>query len=120
LIISLGGGYWFAKREGLSEKYIILSLAISLILIFISLLAANAFYDLSWDGLWYHETAGIKCRTVGTRFTISWKNYINSEYTKPELLPHKINLPQFLNWTPFIAPYESYLLFSSTHTGSHR
>ncbi len=38
---------------------------------------------------------------------------INGEYAKPELLPRSINLPPFLNWAPFIAPDESYLLFSS-------
>ena len=38
---------------------------------------------------------------------------INGEYAKPELLPRSINLPPFLNWSPFIAPDESYLLFSS-------
>jgi len=43
---------------------------------------------------------------------------INGEYAKPELLPHSINLPPFLNWAPFIAPDESYLLFSSNRTGS--
>ncbi len=43
---------------------------------------------------------------------------INGEYAKPELLPRNINLPPFLNWAPFIAPDESYLLFSSNRTGS--
>jgi Tol biopolymer transport system component len=38
---------------------------------------------------------------------------VNGEYAKPQLLPRSINLPPFLNWTPFIAPDESYLLFSS-------
>ena len=38
---------------------------------------------------------------------------VNGEYAKPELLPRSINLPPFLNWTPFLAPDESYLLFSS-------
>ncbi len=38
---------------------------------------------------------------------------VHGEYGKPELLPRSINLPPFLNWTPFIAPDESYLLFSS-------
>jgi hypothetical protein len=38
---------------------------------------------------------------------------INGEYAKPELLPRSINLPPFLNWTPFVAPDERYLLFSS-------
>jgi hypothetical protein len=44
--------------------------------------------------------------------------FINGEYAKPELLPRSINLPPFHNWTPFIAPDESYLLFSSNRTGS--
>ena len=43
---------------------------------------------------------------------------INGEYTKPELLPRNINLPTFLNSAPFIAPDESYLLFSSNRAGS--
>ncbi len=43
---------------------------------------------------------------------------VNGEYGKPELLPPSINRPPFLNWTPFIAPDESYLLFSSNRTGS--
>jgi Tol biopolymer transport system component len=38
----------------------------------------------------------------------------NGEYSKPELLPANINMGEgLLNWTPFIAPDESYLLFSS-------
>ena len=43
---------------------------------------------------------------------------VHGEYAKPELLPRSINLPPFLNWAPFIAPDESYLLFSSNRTGS--
>jgi hypothetical protein len=39
---------------------------------------------------------------------------VNGEYAKPEPLPRNINLPPFRNWTPFIAPDESYLLFCST------
>lgn len=38
---------------------------------------------------------------------------INGEYAKPELLPFCINLPSFWNFTPFIAPNESYLVFAS-------
>jgi hypothetical protein len=44
--------------------------------------------------------------------------FANGEYAKPELLPRSINLPPFLNWAPFIAPDESYLLFSSNRAGS--
>lgn len=39
--------------------------------------------------------------------------FINGEYAKPEPLPLSINKSGFLNWTPFISPDESYLLFSS-------
>jgi len=40
---------------------------------------------------------------------------INGEYAKPELLPSSINTPgdSILNWTPYIAPDESYLIYSS-------
>jgi len=51
-------------------------------------------------------------------FGIYRAELINGEYAKPELLPRSINLPPFLNWAPFIAPDESYLLFSSNRTGS--
>jgi hypothetical protein len=43
---------------------------------------------------------------------------INGEYAKPHLLPRSINLPPFLNWTPFIAPDESYIIFSSSRRTS--
>ncbi len=44
---------------------------------------------------------------------------INGEYADPELLPHSINLPPFQNWTPFIAPDENYLIFSSNRDGQY-
>lgn len=43
---------------------------------------------------------------------------VNGEYSKPELLPRSVNLPASLNWTPFVAPDESFLLFSSNRAGS--
>jgi hypothetical protein len=51
-----------------------------------------------------------------------WNNFgiyrselIDGNYTQPELLPASINIPgNTRNWTPFIAPDESYLLFSSS------
>lgn len=40
---------------------------------------------------------------------------INGEYAKPELLPASINSRENQrNWTPYIAPDESYLIFCST------
>ncbi len=47
-------------------------------------------------------------------FGIYRTELINGEYAKPELLPPSINTPGgFINWTPYIAPDESYLIFSS-------
>ncbi len=47
-------------------------------------------------------------------FGIYRSEYINGTYIKPELLPASINATEgVLNWMPFIAPDESYLLFSS-------
>lgn len=47
-------------------------------------------------------------------FLIYRAELINGEYPKPELLPQSINAPDaYVNWTPFIAPDESYLIFSS-------
>jgi len=51
-----------------------------------------------------------------------WNNFgiyrselIDGEYAQPELLPASINIPgDIRNWTPFIAPDETYLLFSSS------
>lgn len=39
--------------------------------------------------------------------------YVNGSYENPELLPESINTPH-LDYTPFISPDESFLLFSST------
>jgi hypothetical protein len=55
------------------------------------------------------HAAGLKndCGIYRTELT-------NGEYAIPELLPPSINDPAGLNWTPFIAPDESYLIFSSS------
>ncbi len=53
---------------------------------------------------------------LGSRndFGIYRSELINGNYTKPELLPPSINAADgAINWMPFIAPDESYLLFSS-------
>jgi hypothetical protein len=53
-------------------------------------------------------------------FLIYRAELINGAYPKPELLPQSINAPDaFVNWTPFIAPDESYLLFSSGRRDRH-
>lgn len=56
---------------------------------------------------------------LGTQnhYGIYCSEFIKGEYTKPQLLPNKINLSPYLNWTPFIAPDEGYLIFSSNRKG---
>jgi hypothetical protein len=47
-------------------------------------------------------------------FVIYRSEYVDGEYSEPELLPESINTQgDILNSTPFIAPDESYLLFCS-------
>ncbi len=52
-------------------------------------------------------------------FGIYRAELIDGEYAKPQLLPQSINEPGTLNWTPFIASDESYLLFSSGRGNRH-
>ena len=43
---------------------------------------------------------------------------IRGKYTKPEALPNSINMAGgILNWTPFIDPNDSYIIFSSNRAG---
>src|ERR1035437_2249004 len=60
----------------------------------------------------------INSRMTMRRVGDIWTELINGEYAKPHLLPRSINLPPFLNWTPFIAPDESYIIFSSSRRTS--
>jgi len=48
---------------------------------------------------------------------ISRSELINGEYSTSEFLPEQINQKQSQNWCPFIAPDESYLIFSSDREG---
>ncbi len=54
-------------------------------------------------------------------FGIYRAEFSNGAYAKPELLPASINANKgVLNWTPFIAPDESYLLFSSNRINNQQ
>lgn len=60
---------------------------------------------------------------LGSRndFGIYRAELINGAYAKPELLPPSINaVDNVLNWMPFIAPDESYLLFSSNRLNAQQ
>jgi hypothetical protein len=57
LLVSLVIGDWLARREGLRGGLRIAPPAIVLTVIGVALFLAAAFFDMSWDGLWYHQTA---------------------------------------------------------------
>ncbi len=55
---------------------------------------------------------------VGNNYGIFRSKYIDDKYTEPEALPGSIN-SSAVDWTPFIARDESYLLWSSTRKGGY-
>jgi hypothetical protein len=57
LLAALAGGDWLARREGLRGRMRIAPPAIMLVILTLALCLAAAFFDMSWDGLWYHQTA---------------------------------------------------------------
>jgi len=70
-------------------------------------------YSVTLDGTFYFLGHAEDLGSMND-FGIYKINLNNGEYTKPELLPAEINVGKgLLTWTPYIAPDESYLLFSS-------
>jgi len=57
LLLAMAAGDWLARREGLRGWARIAPPAVALAVAGVSLCLAAAFFDLSWDGLWYHQTA---------------------------------------------------------------
>ncbi len=57
LLLSLAAGDWFARREGIRDLERITIPVIVVVVVAIALFLARAFFDMSWDGLWYHQTA---------------------------------------------------------------
>jgi hypothetical protein len=57
LLLALGAGDWLARREGLSGRWRMAPPAVALFSVGLALLLASLFFDLSWDGQWYHQTA---------------------------------------------------------------
>ncbi len=57
LFLSLLPANWAARREGPSRRLRIAAAAAAVVIIGLSLLFAATFFDMSWDGLWYHQTA---------------------------------------------------------------
>jgi len=57
LLLALAVGDWLSRREGLSGRWRIAPPVFALFSVILSLFLASCFFDLSWDGQWYHQTA---------------------------------------------------------------
>ena len=57
LALSLAAADWLARKEGLRIRERLALPVLAVVIVGISFLLAGAFYDMSWDGLWYHQTA---------------------------------------------------------------
>ena len=56
LTAALFDAYWLARREALPANMRWLPVGLILVLLASSLLLSAFFFDLSWDGQWYHQT----------------------------------------------------------------
>ena len=57
LVCALAAGDWLGRREGVGGRFRIVPPAAALAILGVSLILCAAFFDMSWDGLWYHQTA---------------------------------------------------------------
>ena len=57
MLLSLIVGDYLARREGIHGLIRMAPPVIALTIMGIALFLASAFFDMSWDGLWYHQTA---------------------------------------------------------------
>ena len=57
LLAAFGAGDWLARREGVRGWLRLAIPLAALAVLCAAVLLSAAFFDLSWDGLWYHQTA---------------------------------------------------------------
>lgn len=57
MLMSLLAYYLVGIRLGINKKERLIASAITLLIILFSVLISMLFYDLSWDGQWYHQAA---------------------------------------------------------------
>lgn len=69
-------------------------------------------FSIAQDGTLYFSCISEGLGTLND-YGIYRSELVDGKYQPSELLPPNINQTPSLNWTPFIAPDESYLLFSS-------
>jgi hypothetical protein len=56
LVAALLAGVWLNRKEQLPQSLRCLPVALALTLVALSLAVSAFYYDLSWDGQWYHQT----------------------------------------------------------------
>ena len=102
LLLALAVGDWLARREGLHGRFRIAPTAIALAVVGLALFFAAAFFDMSWDGLWYHQTAV----------------YQMSHGWNPLRDPQHDFVPHLQDWLRYYAKgpwYVALALFETTH-----
>jgi hypothetical protein len=57
LVCALASGDYLGRREGITGRSRIVLFASALAILGVSLLLSATLFDMSWDGLWYHQTA---------------------------------------------------------------
>ena len=57
LLCALAAGDWLGCREGISGRLRMVPPAAMLAILGLALVMCATFFDMSWDGLWYHQTA---------------------------------------------------------------
>ncbi len=60
LVLAVLAGDRLARREGLAGHLRLVSAVLAVAVVFGATLLAAAFFDMSWDGQWYHQTAVYK------------------------------------------------------------
>lgn len=102
LLCALALGDWLARRDGLRGPRRMVPPAAALVIFAGALGLAAAFFDLSWDGLWYHQTAV----------------YQMSHGWNPLSDPQHGFVPHLQDWLHYYAKgpwYVALALFESTH-----
>ncbi len=57
LLVAIAAGDWLGRREGLKNRQRLAVSGLAFAIVGASILLAGSLFDMSWDGLWYHQTA---------------------------------------------------------------
>jgi hypothetical protein len=59
-VAALAAAWWFARRQGVDKAQSVMAAAVAAAVMVCSFALAATFFDLTWDGQWYHQTAVYK------------------------------------------------------------